>query len=316
MPRISSAFALAAPLACLLIAPGASAHVELTSPAPRLAGSATQSQLKFGPCGQTANARTDTVTEYEPGETITVEFTEYINHPGYFRVAFDVDGDDDFGVRADMDSIAPGTDDPESLEPLDDIILAYIDDGPVGDYSVEVTLPNVECDNCTLQLIQFMYDKVGNGNDDEYYYQCADIVLSGEIVGGTGGADAGGSGGADAGAGGGTAAGGSDTGSGVGGGSVGAGGASIATGGAAAGGSTAAAGGNPGVVASGGASASGGSTTSSGGAGTDADGADAGMDDDSGEGGCAFQAPTKPGPFATLLVLFGLVGLLRRRAGA
>lgn len=321
MSRISSIFALAAPLACLLIAPAASAHVELTSPAPRLAGQATQSELKFGPCGQMTNARTDTVTEYTPGETITVEFTEYINHPGYFRVAFDIDGDDDFGKRADMDSVDPDTDDPASLEPVDEVILAYVDDSSAtgfsgGDYSVDVTLPNVECDNCTLQLIQFMYDKVGNGNDDEYYYQCADIVLSGEVVGGAGGADGGGSGGATAGTGGAVAAGG-DSGSGAGGDAiVGVGGqiSNHAGGAAATGGAGAAAGGTPGQVATGGSVASGGAT-STGGAGVDADGMD--MGDDSGDqGGCAFQpSAANSRPFAALLVLFGLVGLMRRRAG-
>jgi hypothetical protein len=56
----------------------------------------------------------------------------------------------------------------------------------------------VNCNNCTLQVIQFMYDKGGNGQDDEYYFQCADIVLEG-AMGGAGGAGAGGSasGGAD-----------------------------------------------------------------------------------------------------------------------
>ena len=316
MPRTLSTFALAAPLACLLFAPGVSAHVELTSPAPRLPGPATNTELKFGPCGQMTNARTDTVTEYAPGETITVEFSEYFNHPGYFRVAFDIDGDDDFGRRADMDTVNPDTDDPASLEPLDDVILAYVDDGQGGDYSVEVTLPNVECENCTLQLIQFMYDKVNNGMDDEYYYQCADIALRGAVMGGTGGTDGGGSGGATAGTGGAVAAGG-DSGSGAGGDAiVGVGGqiSNHAGGAAATGGAGAAAGGTPGQVATGGSVASGGAT-STGGAGVDADGMD--MGDDSGdEGGCAFQpSAANSRPFAALLVLFGLVGLMRRRAG-
>jgi MYXO-CTERM domain-containing protein len=64
-----------------------------------------------------------------------------------------------------------------------------------------VTLPNVTCDNCTLQLIQVMYDKAGNGfggkdsagkGNDDLYYACADIVLKGEAVAGA--ADAGSSG--------------------------------------------------------------------------------------------------------------------------
>ncbi|MFA9472798.1 MAG: hypothetical protein ACERNK_19695, partial [Deltaproteobacteria bacterium] len=45
-------------------------------------------------------------------------------------------------------------------------------------YMATVTLPNVTCDNCTLQVIQVMYDKppyTTPGND--IYYQCADLVL-------------------------------------------------------------------------------------------------------------------------------------------
>jgi hypothetical protein len=41
-----------------------------------------------------------------------------------------------------------------------------------------VTLPDLVCDNCTLQVIQVMYDKppyTTPGND--IYYQCADLVL-------------------------------------------------------------------------------------------------------------------------------------------
>ena len=45
-------------------------------------------------------------------------------------------------------------------------------------YLATVTLPDIECDNCTLQVIQVMYDKppyITPGND--IYYQCADLVL-------------------------------------------------------------------------------------------------------------------------------------------
>ncbi len=62
------------------------------------------------------------------------------------------------------------------------VLLDDIDDASGGNYSATVTLPNVECDNCTLQVIQVMYDKPPYtipGN--EMYYQCADLVLAGPI---------------------------------------------------------------------------------------------------------------------------------------
>ncbi len=81
-------------------------------------------------------------------------------------------------------------------------------------YSMQVTLPDVECDNCTLQLIQVMSDKPpwGPGGGNDIYYQCADLVLSRDAPAepapgcgaeATGGEDAGGGGSPDAGSGGG-----------------------------------------------------------------------------------------------------------------
>jgi uncharacterized protein (TIGR03382 family) len=48
-------------------------------------------------------------------------------------------------------------------------------------YSVDITLPNVECSNCTLQMIQMMTDNPPYTTDalsDDIYYQCADITLA------------------------------------------------------------------------------------------------------------------------------------------
>jgi len=159
-------------------------------------------QLKRGPCGQNNNARTDTVTDFMGGETITVDFAEYINHESYYRIALDVEGDDSFPQRPE-EAVAPEGDDPASIHPLSDIndptleyyILQYYtqDEGNFmqeAAYTTEVQLPNIDCQNCTLQLIQFMY------NDEEpHYYQCADITITavegGDTDGGAGGSSAG-----------------------------------------------------------------------------------------------------------------------------
>lgn len=193
---------LAVILASVLGASAASAHVRLITPPPRLDGEAGGNQLKLGPCGQNQNARTDTVTNFMGGETITVDFAEYINHTSYYRIALDVEGDDSFPQRPE-ESVSPDGDDPASIHPLSDIndpnleyyILQYYtqDEGSFmqeAEYSTEVQLPNIDCQNCTLQLIQFMY------NDPEpHYYQCADITITavagGDTDGGAGGTSGG-----------------------------------------------------------------------------------------------------------------------------
>jgi hypothetical protein len=145
----------------------AHAHLDLVSPTSRYGPDV----LKTGPCGITGGERMEeNVTYYEPGQTIEVRWDEYIDHPGHYRIAFDDDGDDDFV-------------DPGAMMELDSnhtVLLDGITDKGPGErvYVAMVTLPNITCDNCTLQVIQVMYDKqpyTTPGND--IYYQCADLVL-------------------------------------------------------------------------------------------------------------------------------------------
>lgn len=140
----------------------ARAHVTMTSPRPRYSAE----HQKFAPCGMAGGARTTRVTVFEPGETITVEWDETVDHPSHYRIAFDAEGDDDLD-----EPIERGTDwiTPEGVMVIADSIA---DRGGGGHYSSTITLPEIECERCTLQLIQIMY-----GRADPYYFQCADLAL-------------------------------------------------------------------------------------------------------------------------------------------
>jgi len=113
--------------------------------------------------------RSSNVTTYAAGQTITVEFDEYIGHTGRIRVAFDPDGADlaDFNAH----------------------VLADIPDpsGDGGRKTIQVTLPDTPCARCTLQLIQVMNgntrDPIANPTGASTYYDCADIVLTGISAG-------------------------------------------------------------------------------------------------------------------------------------
>ncbi|MDP1931167.1 MAG: hypothetical protein Q8L60_06905 [Gammaproteobacteria bacterium] len=171
---------------------------------------------KIGNCGNPAGVPTGAVYTYKPGETITVSLAEYVRHPGYFRIAFDNEGDDDFIDPRWIVAI-----DPERRQggcPIDDTDHCRIgDQATEGDYynndtvlmdnlnphtretaqpvyTWEVQLPDVECDNCTLQIIQVMEDPAGvahgpyntttaNANND-VYHQCIALVLSESAVAG------------------------------------------------------------------------------------------------------------------------------------
>jgi hypothetical protein len=169
MRLVTIALALAVPSVAL-------AHVTLTYPPPRT------TQQKVGPCGVANSVRGTNVTTLQPGATITVTWDETIQHPGHFRISFDADGQA-FSVPPDATSDTKATD-PNVIEDL-------IPDTTGRAYSKQITLPNMECANCTLQLIQLMTDKPPYTTDaasNDIYYQCADIRLS---AGGSGTPDAG-----------------------------------------------------------------------------------------------------------------------------
>lgn len=189
MTPVVMRIAASLPAAALILASAAAhAHIRLDFPKGRYNNDPQQAiKQKDGPCGVVNDSRTtdaSLITKFAPGETITVEWTETINHSGHFRIAF----------------VEKGQDFPEpTFEPAEKggAILA---DGIADEkamngakHSFEVTLPNVTCDACTLQLIQVMKESP----NDPYYFQCADIVLEGDVSsGGTGGAAGGANGGA------------------------------------------------------------------------------------------------------------------------
>lgn len=177
----------------ILLSSAAAAHIDLDSAGTHLSRYGRK-EIKKGPCGRTDGKRGTNVYTYKPGETITVAVDEFIPHPGYFRIAFDNDGDDGFKN--------PQTVDPLNRECMNDprdkcgasdfynnetVLMDNLDPKSRGfgkKFSWKVTLPDVTCDNCTLQVIQVMtdifpihapYDPSYTG--DDVYYQCIDLVL-------------------------------------------------------------------------------------------------------------------------------------------
>lgn len=201
----------------LFTASAASAHVRIVSPTPR-----TTSELKDRHCGLTGSTRANVQT-FPPGATVHLVWDEYIQHPGWFRISFQQNGEI-FEIPPESDGPtgggAPSNYPTENLTGMTDagtgsLILAdRIADGTL---SMDVTLPNVQCDNCTLQLIQMMTDKPPYTTDtasNDIYFACVDLVLSAtapDAAPATPDADPGNPGNPDAGGGGGGASGGCST---------------------------------------------------------------------------------------------------------
>jgi len=176
----------------LLLPSSALAHIDLIEPNARAHGTAasgdmmidTNTNQKTGPCGQVTNMRTtDRVTTYAPGQMITVRVREETPHESYIRVSIDLDGDDGFPTRptttAETQEVAQAAEEMLDTEGTLLAVVREMNGTPNFVHEITVTLPDETCDNCTLQVIQFMY-----GASNPYYYQCADIVIA---EGGAGG---------------------------------------------------------------------------------------------------------------------------------
>ncbi|MEK6578323.1 MAG: SCE4755 family polysaccharide monooxygenase-like protein [Bdellovibrionota bacterium] len=108
---------------------------------------------KVGPCGSPRGA---TVTYLIAGQQLNVQFEEFIDHPGYYRIAFSPSGDLGFDQNVLADQIPD------------------IQGGTLPrPYSKIVTVPNTPCTNCTIQVIQYMTEV----NPPSLYFSCADVVI-------------------------------------------------------------------------------------------------------------------------------------------
>ncbi|MDB4981969.1 MAG: hypothetical protein JWM82_2721 [Myxococcales bacterium] len=285
-----------------------------------------------------------TPTPAQGGHPIMLKVVEVVPHDGFYRVALSInsrselppdnkvydaagkvlpssgigpDGKTLIGTSARADSEAT----PVFPVLSDNLFLHPGMAGPT--YMTEITLPNVNCDHCTLQVLEFMHPHGYNGTPGKndgggyFYRHCADLKITADPAmplfvapGADGGTtDAGGAGaGGSAGVAGSTGTGGSTGAAGSAGaagstGSAGSTGASGATGG---GGSTAAAGSTGAAGATGTAGVSGSTGGNSGTAGTQMRG---------GGGGCAVAGDGRAaGSIAfALFIAMGFLARLRRQ---
>jgi MYXO-CTERM domain-containing protein len=158
---------------------------------------------KLGPCGDEDDATdagggpTGVVTPFVAGQTVTLQWTEVISHTGWFRIALAADRSAFVDPPIEVDSNGNSAD--ASVE--DPLVPPVIADG-VYPHQIglgktwppyTITLPNMTCTKCTIQIIQVMLDHPSNlGNlpdgapnpDGFLYHHCIDVSI-GESDGGT-----------------------------------------------------------------------------------------------------------------------------------
>lgn len=162
-------------VAGIALLPGlATAHTVLITPKPL----STDDNAKTAPCGCTFGEGTSQcapdyqIASYDLGETITITWNETIDHTGEFRVSF---------VAKSPEEVTE-----EEFE-ASEIQVTVPDEQAGGLRTAELTLPSTPCENCTVQVRQFMAD-----SPNPYYYSCAAVRVGEAPSVGGGSGDGGG----------------------------------------------------------------------------------------------------------------------------
>lgn len=191
MTRISQVVSFAAVLLLPLVA---SAHFKLNAPASMAEQDAVLGDpQKTAPCGQDDGDfnLTNVITPMAPGSMLEISVTETIAHPGHFRVALA----DNMGMLPADPLVTPITGDQcgstvidtdPQMPVLADGLLVHTSKLPANS-KMMVMLPNVECQNCVLQVIQYM----SSHGAPCFYHHCATVNVSNSAPPPTDGASSG-----------------------------------------------------------------------------------------------------------------------------
>jgi len=172
-----------------LVATTAHAHFKLNSPDSWIEENERGDPQKIAPCGGTladGGTRTGAVTAISGGQMLTIELEETIYHPGHYRVALArtinmlpadamplVMVDTERGPRSGR---FPITENPVAPILADGLLENY--ERRTGPISTEVRIPNIDCENCVLQIVQFMSEHPGHGEGGFTYHHCAILNIS------------------------------------------------------------------------------------------------------------------------------------------
>jgi hypothetical protein len=172
----------------------ADGHFKLREPASRIVEDQRGDPQKLGPCGGTsANAGTMTgiVNTAVGGSKIHVKVQETIYHPGFYRVALAVKSVDELppdpvAVTRETEkgpwSISGAIQSAPQKPVLADGLFSHRTRPAAGTTmdpnETDVQLPNINCEKCTLQIVQFMEEHGYNKDGGYTYHHCADIKIT------------------------------------------------------------------------------------------------------------------------------------------
>lgn len=184
--------------AVVLLAPSAaSPHFVLLEPTNSLVQDARGDPQKLAPCGGNAEGpgvSTNAITEARGGDMLHIKIIEAVFHPGHYRVAMAVNSLDELPPDPETTKkssprgpvSASAKIETEIKPPMlaDGLFVHTERPAPGSFHETDIRLPNINCDNCTLQVIQWMAEHRGrpgaalNPDGDYSYHHCAHVKIT------------------------------------------------------------------------------------------------------------------------------------------
>lgn len=178
-----------APIAILAVAPFAWGHFRLLEPQSWIVENNLGDPQKLGPCGGTSadpGKPTNAVNKVQGGGKLHIKVQETVYHPGHYRVALAVNSraelpPDPATTTRDSDkgpmSVTAVIQNPPKMPVLADGLFVHMA-RQTDPFETDIQLPNISCDHCTLQIVEFMAEHGLNKDGGYFYHHCADLQIT------------------------------------------------------------------------------------------------------------------------------------------
>jgi len=169
--------------------PLADAHFKLLAPTPTLIQDERGNPQKLGPCGGTTADKgmpSNVVNKVKGGQKLHIKIEETVFHPGHYRVALAVNSPEQLPADPEV-MTRPSDRGPWSVsaaiakQPQKPVLadgLFVHTERPTAAWEADVDIPNINCEKCTLQIVQFMAEHAYNPDGGYFYHHCADLQIA------------------------------------------------------------------------------------------------------------------------------------------
>ncbi len=177
------------PPAIAVLAPFAGAHFRLLEPQSWIVENQLGDPQKLGPCGGTSadgGMPTNMVSKVKGGQKLHVKVQETVYHPGHYRIALAVNSrtelpPDPATTTRDSDkgpmSVTATIQNPPRIPVLADGLFVHTA-RQTDPFETDVQLPNISCEKCMLQIVEFMAEHGLNKDGGYFYHHCADLQIT------------------------------------------------------------------------------------------------------------------------------------------